>query len=113
MYARIQRFNLPQGRIDVAESLADQVAALLRTQRGFVSLTLLSDDSSGEYVFVTQWDALDDIGVFEHSREEWRLRELLSPHITAVPQIEVYQIHNLPVAPQAVATPAVSARSLD
>ena len=63
-----------------------------------------------EYLFLTIWRTLEDIAAFEHSRDEWRARDLMSPHLTAVPQIEVFQIHNLPVTPPeadaAAATPA-------
>ena len=110
MFARIQRFNLSQGLMEIAEDLADRTEAILRGHGGFESLTLLGDESSGEYLFLTIWRTLQDIAAFEHSRDEWRARDLMSPHLTAVPQIEVFQIHNLPATPPeadvAAATPA-------
>lgn len=101
MYARSQRFNLAQGLIELAWDLADRIDALLRRQPGFVSSTLLCDESSGEYILLTYWDTLDAIGAFERSRDEWRMRDILSPHLTAVPQIEIFQVHALPARPDA------------
>ncbi len=96
MYARIQRFNLSQGMQEIAEQLAGRTEAILRGHAGFASLTLFADDSSGEYIFLTLWESLEAIAAFERSRDEWLVRDLMSPHITTVPQIEVYQLHNLP-----------------
>ena len=96
MYARIQRFNLSQGMQEIAEELSGHTGEILRGHRGFHSLTLFADESSGEYIFLTLWASLEDIAAFERSPDEWRARDLMSPHITTVPQIEVYQIHNMP-----------------
>ena len=96
MYARIQRFNLSQGMQEIAEELAGRTDEILRGHRGFHSLTLFADESSGEYIFLTLWASLEDIAAFERSPDEWRARDLMSPHITTVPQIEVYQLHNVP-----------------
>lgn len=95
MFVRLVRFNLSQGFVELAEKLTDQVAPILRRQPGFRSLTLLSDDTSGEYIFLTHWDTLEHINTFERSPDEWRVRDIMSEHLTAVPQIEVYQLHNL------------------
>jgi heme-degrading monooxygenase HmoA len=98
MYARIERFNLPQNLAETAEDLADRIEPILRDQPGFHSLTLLSDETSGEYLFLTLWETLEDIGRYDRSNDEWRVRDIISPYLTAVPQIEVYQAHNLPTA---------------
>lgn len=98
MYARIERFNLSQGFVELAEELADQIAPIMRHQPGMQSLTMLSDETSGEYFFVTYWATLEQIGVYEKSADEWRVRDIMSRHITTVPQIEVYQVHDVPVA---------------
>ncbi len=101
MYARIERFNLAQGFAELAEGLADRIAPIMRRQPGMKTLTLLSDESSGEYFLLTYWETLEQIGTYEKSADEWRVRDIVSQHITAVPLIEVYQVHTLsaPVAP--------------
>lgn len=96
MYARVQRFNLAQGFAELAEELADQIEPIMRQHAGFDSLTLLSDETSGEYIFLTFWQTIEQIDAFDRSADEWRARDIMSPHLTAVPTIEVYQIHNLP-----------------
>jgi heme-degrading monooxygenase HmoA len=95
MFARIERFNLPQGLVELAEQLIDKIAPIMRRQAGFRSLTLLSDETSGEYILLTHWDTLEHINTFERSADEWRVRDIMSEHITAVPQIEVFQVHNV------------------
>ena len=96
MYARIERFNLAQGFAELAEELADRIAPIMRRQPGMQTMTLLSDESSGEYFFLTYWETLEQIGSYEKSADEWRVRDILSRHITAVPVIEVYQVHTIP-----------------
>ena len=97
-FARLVRFNLSQGFAELAEGLADRIAAIMRRQAGFRSLTLFSDETSGEYLMLSHWDSLEHINAFERSPDEWRVRDIMSEHVTSVPQIEVYQLHNLPRA---------------
>ena len=107
MYARIERINLSQGFAELAEELADRIAPIMRRQPGLQSLTMLSDETSGEYIVLTHWDTLEQVNTYERSPDEWRVRDIMSQHLTAVPVIEVYQVHNLPAAP--TAEPAESA----
>jgi heme-degrading monooxygenase HmoA len=94
-FALLQRFNLSQGYAELAEELTDKIEPIMRRQSGFLSLTLLSDETSGEYIFLTHWEDLEQLNAFERSADEWRIRDIMSHHLTAVPQIEVYQLHNL------------------
>ncbi len=103
-FARLERFNVPQGIAELVEELADRVAPILRRQPGLRSFTLFSDETSGEYVFLSYWEMLDDLHTYERSADEWRVRDIMAEHLTAVPQIEVYQVHN--VAPEAAAEAA-------
>lgn len=98
MYARVERFNLPQNRADLARDLVERIEPIMRQQPGFVSLTALLDETSGEYIFLARWQTLEEIHRFERTPDEWRIRDILSPYLTAVPTIEVYQMHNLPAA---------------
>lgn len=111
MYARIERFNMSQGLAEEAMALADKIEPIMRRQPGFQSLTLFSDETSGEYLFLTIWSTLEQIHTYERSEDEWRVRDILSPYLTAIPQIEVYQVHNLPPASLATAQPAEGAAS--
>jgi heme-degrading monooxygenase HmoA len=99
MYARIERINLSQGFAELAEELADRIAPIMRRQPGLQAMSLLSDESSGEYIILTHWDTLEQVNTYERSPDEWRVRDIISQHITAVPLIEVYQIHDLPTTP--------------
>lgn len=106
MYARVERFNLPQNMADVAKDLVARIEPILRRQPGFASLNALLDETSGEYLLLTLWQALEDIHRFERTADEWRVRDIMSPYLTAVPEIDVYQLHNMPAAPSATGTPA-------
>lgn len=96
MYARSERFNLSQGFAELAEQLADRIAPIMRRQPGMQAMTLLCDETSGEYIILTHWETLEQVNTYERSPDEWRVRDILSQHLTAVPVIEVYQVHNLP-----------------
>src|SRR6476469_5907342 len=61
MYARIERFNLSQGFAELAEEWADRIAPIMRRQPGLQSLTMLSDETSGEYIFLTHWETIEQI----------------------------------------------------
>jgi hypothetical protein len=58
---------------------------------------------------LTYWDTLEQVNTYERSPDEWRVRDIMSQHLTAVPVIEVYQVHTLSAAP--AAEPAASAAS--
>lgn len=96
MYARVERFNLPQNRADLAGELVARIEPILRRQPGFSSLTALFDETSGEYIFVSHWQTLEELHRFERTPDEWRVRDIMSAHLTAVPEIEVYQEHPVP-----------------
>lgn len=96
MFARVQRFNLPQNLAEVAQDLAERIEPIMRRQPGFISLTALLDETSGEYLFLTLWETLEEIHRFERAADEWRVRDIMSPYLTSVPAIDVYQVHNLP-----------------
>ena len=114
MYARSERINLSQGFAELAEQLADRIASIMRRQPGMQAMTLLSDESSGEYIMLTHWDTLEQVNAYERSPDEWRVRDIMSQHLTAVPVIEVYQVHTLPAvaAGAAVSAPTASASAL-
>jgi len=114
MYARIERFNLSQGFAELAEELADTIAPIMRRQPGLQSMTMLSDETSGEYIFLTHWETLEQINTYERSPDEWRVRDIVSQHITTVPMIEVFQVHQLAAvaAPEPVAATRVAAEGL-
>ena len=103
-FARIERFNISQGLAELVEELTDRIAPIMRRQPGLRSLTLFSDETSGEYIFLTYWDTLEHLHTYERSADEWRVRDIMAEHLTAVPQIEVYQAHN--VAPEVIEEPA-------
>lgn len=104
-FARLERFNMAQGFAELAEEITDRIAPIMRRQPGLRSLTLFSDETSGEYIFLTYWDTLEELHAYERSADEWRVRDILAEHLTAVPQIEVYQTHN--VTPETVEETAV------
>lgn len=104
-FARLERFNLAQGFAELVEELTDRIAPIMRRQSGMRSFTLFSDETSGEYISLTYWDTLDHLQAYERSADEWRVRDIMAEHLTAVPQIEVYQTHN--VAPAGAEETAV------
>lgn len=94
-FALLKRFNLSQGYVELAEGLTDRITPIMHRQPGFLSLTLLSDETSGEYIFLTYWEDLEQLKAFDRSADDWRIRDIMSAHLTAVPIIEIYQLHNL------------------
>ena len=97
-FALLKRFNLSQGYAKLAEGLTDRITPIMHRQPGFLSLTLLSDETSGEYIFLTYWEDLEQLNAFDRSSDEWRIRDMMSEHLTAVPIIEIYRLHNLAAA---------------
>ncbi len=96
-FAQLVRFSLSQGFVELAEELADRIAPIIQRQEGFRSFTLLTDETSGEYIFLTYWETLEAVHAYERSADEWRVRDILAEHLTTVPEIDVFQLHNLPL----------------
>lgn len=53
MYASLLMFNLGPGMRSTAEKLVDQFAPVVRTLKGFKSITFLGNDTVGEYASLT------------------------------------------------------------
>ncbi len=60
MYAQLVMFTLGTGMRATAEKLADQFAPVLRTLKGFKSITFLGDETAGEYASLTIWESKED-----------------------------------------------------
>ena len=60
MYASLLTLNLGPGMRLAGEKLADQFATVLKTLKGFKGVTFLADDTAGEYVSLTLWEAKED-----------------------------------------------------
>ncbi|MDP9371340.1 MAG: antibiotic biosynthesis monooxygenase [Chloroflexota bacterium] len=113
MFARLTRFNLPQGFAELAKEMVDKIVPIMARQPGFQAFQLLIDETSGEYIFLTLWSTLEQIDAFDRSADEWRVREIMSPYMVVVPEIEVYQVHNLPATPDPAGAGVAEARTME
>ena len=96
MYAQLFMFTLGLGMRSTAEKIADQCASKHKTLKGFKSVTYISDEAVGEYV----WADIDGTGFSGHhpSRyEKYGLEKVFDPdrvymaedHFTPASNIEV------------------------
>jgi len=60
MYAQWVMFALGPGTRSTAEKLADQFAPVLRTLKGFKSVTFIGDDTAGEYASLSLWESKEN-----------------------------------------------------
>jgi heme-degrading monooxygenase HmoA len=60
MYATFVMFTLGPGTRSTAEKLAEQFAPVIRSQKGFKSITFLGDDAVGEYASVAIYESKED-----------------------------------------------------
>jgi heme-degrading monooxygenase HmoA len=60
MYATLVMFTLGPETRSTAEKLAEQFAPVIRTQKGFKSITFLGDDAAGEYASLTIYESKED-----------------------------------------------------
>jgi hypothetical protein len=56
MYARLVSFNFGPGQQHAAETLAEDLGPLIRSQPGCSSATFFGDDTDGEYGIFVLWD---------------------------------------------------------
>jgi heme-degrading monooxygenase HmoA len=64
MYAHLVIFTLGPGMRSTAEKLADQLAPVYRTVKGFKSITFLGDDKAGEDGSLSLWESKEDVEAF-------------------------------------------------
>jgi len=60
MYANLLMFTLEPGMRSTAEKLADQFAPVVRAQKGFKSITFLSNETVGEYGSLSLYESKED-----------------------------------------------------
>ena len=60
MYAELVMINLGPGMRSLAEKVADQLAPIYRTMKGFKGVVFIGDIEPGEYGSLSLWDSKDD-----------------------------------------------------
>ena len=60
MYAQLVMIALGPGMRPAAEKLADQFAPVVKTQKGFKSITFFGDEEVGEYGSFSLWETKED-----------------------------------------------------
>ena len=60
MYAQLVIIALGPGMRSAAEKLADQFAPVIKTQKGFKSITFFGDEEGGEYGSFSLWETKED-----------------------------------------------------
>jgi heme-degrading monooxygenase HmoA len=60
MYARFSVISAGPGMRPMMETLADQLAARVKTMRGFRGVTFLMDEVAGDYGSFSLWESRED-----------------------------------------------------
>jgi len=94
MYAQWVMFTLGPGTRSTAEKLADQFAPVLRTLKGFKSVTFIGDDSVGEYASLSLWESKEDAEAAAAATGP-RLEEALSGIVKGPPTRRLFEVYEL------------------
>ena len=65
MYARVTNIRFPPEMKAEVSSVVQGLAPILRRQRGFEGLQVLTDPSTGEGIIVTMWETESDVETSE------------------------------------------------
>lgn len=91
-YARLVTFNIGAGQRAFAENMADQFAAMLRPQQGFLDITFLVDETSGEYASISHWETKEDAEASFQSSAP-KLQEVLAGVLKSPPASRLYEVY--------------------
>jgi len=60
MYARLALFTLGPGMRSTAEKIVDEMNPKVKARKGFISISHLADDETGEYGAFILWETKED-----------------------------------------------------
>ena len=92
MYARLLKFNTDPNRRPEVEALANNVFAIAKEQKGFISIHFIISSDESEYGSFSLWESEDDAeagGSTIRSEIGGTLQDLA----TAPPTIDVYEVY--------------------
>ena len=92
MYARLTLFTLGPGQREFAEGLADKLAPLFVTLKGFKSTTFMSDFDAGEYGALSVWETKEDADAAGEVLAP-RLKEAVGDRLKGPPTIKVMEVY--------------------
>jgi quinol monooxygenase YgiN len=91
MYARLVRFSLGPGQRATAQALADDLAPLIASQPGCVSVTVFGDDNDGEHGIFVLWDSQANAETASRVVRP-KLNEHLSGHVQSPPDTRLFEV---------------------
>lgn len=92
MYARVTKIRFtPEMKAEVS-SVAQGLAPILRRQRGFESLQVLTDPNSGEGIIVTVWETEADAEASEATSSYIGQMSMMSSFLSKRLAPETYQV---------------------
>jgi quinol monooxygenase YgiN len=91
MYARLVRFSLGTGKRATAKALADDLAPLIASQPGCVSVSIFGDATDGEYGIFVLWDSQANADSASQVIRP-KLDEHLSGHVQSPPDARLFEV---------------------
>jgi heme-degrading monooxygenase HmoA len=91
MYALLTIFTIGPGNREIAEKMGDEFSSALAGLKGFKSMTMIGDDSTGEYGGLTLWESKEDAEAALASTGP-KMQEALSGIAKGEPKRGVYEV---------------------
>ena len=91
MYARLVRFSFGPGKRAEAQTIADEVGALIDSQPGCESVTVFGDDSDGEYGIFVLWDSAANADAAARVVRP-KLDEHFSGNVQSPPEARLFEV---------------------
>ena len=92
MYASLSVFKTAPGRLNEALRVADQVFALVRDLKGFISVVYFGDSDNNEYGALYVWETREDMEA-AHSMATSRFPDLISSLAIEPPIRRIFEVY--------------------
>jgi heme-degrading monooxygenase HmoA len=95
MYVLLTLFTLGPGTKEMADQMGEQFTAMLKSMKGFQSMTMFGDDDTGEYGGISIWATKEDADAVM-AATEGPMKEALADRVKAPPVRKLYQVWESP-----------------
>jgi quinol monooxygenase YgiN len=91
MYARLVRFTLGPGKRAVAQTLADDLAPVIKALPGCNGVTVFADDSDGAAGLFVLWDSEANANAAAGQIRP-KLDQIISGHVQGAPDVRLFEV---------------------
>ena len=92
MYARLNMLKIEPGQREFGEGMADKVAPVLQSLKGFKSVTFIADFEAGDIGGLSVWETLEDADAAGEVMRT-KILEIAGDKLIGPPDVKIFEVY--------------------